>query len=74
MTQFKIQTVRQGHMVLVSGHSEVAQIRNDGRGWEATRTEGPRGPSMKWIGEPVRVSHLVNQPDGAEQIAVALGL
>lgn len=77
MTTFKIFQRSQSVQVLGSAGfdaNEIAHIVNRApHGWEARRVELVDNRYQP-VGETVRVSHLINQVDGAARIAEALGL
>ncbi|SES03544.1 hypothetical protein SAMN05518866_1336 [Sphingobium sp. YR768] len=74
MASYKIFTVGQMNQVLKRSEGDkfnsvknetVARMRNTPHGWIATKVDGEEG---------INVSRLINQVDGAERIAEALGI
>lgn len=64
---------------LIKNGQQVGIIINSSKGWQAYRVEPTEqvsalGPIFAPVGEPVQVSRYINQHDGGELVASALGL
>lgn len=77
MTKYELTTVGQTACFLNDATRKsadpVARVTNTPKGWMAATIER-RGSDLVSTCEPVNVSRLINQENGPEQIAKALGL
>jgi len=79
MASFQIVRAGDRFNDIVQGGEIVARVINGDDGWKAyrvTKTDrvNAMGPVYEVIGEGVKANKLINLTDGADRIAVALGL